>query len=155
MTGEERDRRDSRALEPELITDPQAKAVAEARNGFRQYDAAIGTIHSALDRGSFKLRPSLILGLQREALAGISSYAGNYRPGGVAIEGSKHEPAGAHLVPELIEGSYRRIILPKAVPCFSYGFRLRVCHFLSLASLSASRSTISRVISSFSKCVLP
>jgi hypothetical protein len=103
MTGEERDRRDSRALEPELITDPQAKAVAEARNGFRQYDAAIGTIHSALDRGSFKLRPSLILGLQREALAGISSYAGNYRPGGVAIEGSKHEPVGAHLVPELIE----------------------------------------------------
>ena len=76
MTGEERDRRDSRALEPELITDPQAKAVAEARNGFRQYETAIGTIHSALDRGTFKLRPSLILGLQREALAGISSYAG-------------------------------------------------------------------------------
>jgi len=62
MTGEERDRRDSRALEPELITDPQAKAVAEARNGFRQYDAAIGAINSALERGSFKLRPSLILG---------------------------------------------------------------------------------------------
>jgi Fic family protein len=90
MTGEERDRRDSRALEPELITDPQAKAAAEARNGFRQYDAAIGAIHSALERGSFKL-------------AGISSYAGNYRPGGVAIEGSKHEPVGAHLVPELVE----------------------------------------------------
>jgi Fic family protein len=103
MTGGERDRRDSRALEPELITDPQAKAAAEARNGFRQYDAAIGAIHSALDRGSFKLRPSLILGLQREALAGISAYAGNYRPGGVAIEGSEHEPVGAHLVPELVE----------------------------------------------------
>jgi Fic family protein len=103
MMGEERDRRDSRALEPELITDPQAKAVAEARNGFRQYDAAIGAIHTALDRGSFKLRPSLILGLQREALAGISSYAGNYRPSGVAIEGSQHEPVGAHLVPELVE----------------------------------------------------
>ncbi len=103
MTGDERERRDSRALEPELITDPQEKAAAEARNGFRQYDAAIGAIHTALDRGSFKLRPSLILGLQREALAGISSYAGNYRPGGVAIEGSKHEPVGAHLVPELIE----------------------------------------------------
>jgi Fic family protein len=41
--------------------------------------------------------------LQREALAGISAYAGNYRPGGVAIEGSKHEPVGAHLVPELVE----------------------------------------------------
>jgi Fic family protein len=103
MTSEERERRDSRALEPELITDPQEKAAAEARNGFRQYDAAIGAIQTALERGSFKLRPSLILGLQREALAGISSYAGNYRPSGVAIEGSKHEPVGAHLVPELVE----------------------------------------------------
>src|SRR5664280_634018 len=103
MTGEERNRRDSRALEPELIIDPQAKAVAEARNGFRQYDAAVGAIHSALERGSFKLRPSLILGLQREALAGISSYAGNYRPGGVAIEGSKHEPVGAQLVEDMCD----------------------------------------------------
>lgn len=103
MTGDERDRRDSRALEPELIIDPQEKAAAEARNGFRQYDSAIGAIQEALERGVFKLRPSLILGLQREALAGISSYAGNYRPGGVAIEGSKHEPVGAHLVPALVE----------------------------------------------------
>ena len=103
MTGNERDRRDSRALEPELITDPQEKAAAEARNGFRQYDAAVSAIQAALERGSFKLRPSLILGLQREALVGISSYAGNYRPGGVAIEGSQHEPVGAHLVPELVE----------------------------------------------------
>jgi Fic family protein len=103
MTSHERDRRDSRALEPELISDPQAKAAAEVRNGLRQYDAAIAAIQTALDRGSFKLRPSLILTLQREALAGISSYAGNYRPGGVAIEGSQHEPVGAHLVPELIE----------------------------------------------------
>jgi hypothetical protein len=31
MTGEERDRRDSRAFELELITDPQAKAAVEAR----------------------------------------------------------------------------------------------------------------------------
>ena len=70
MTGEERERQDSCALEPELITDPQAKAAAEARNGFRQYDAAIGTIQSALERGSFKLRPSLILGLQEGSLGG-------------------------------------------------------------------------------------
>ncbi len=103
MTGKERERRDSRALEPELITDPQERAVAEARNGLRQYDAAVGAIQAALERGSFKLRPSLVLGLQREALAGISSYAGNYRPGGVSIQGSEHEPVGAHLVPELVE----------------------------------------------------
>lgn len=103
MTDNERERRDSRALEPELVTDPREKAAAEARNGLRQYDAAIGAIQSALERGSFKLRPSLVLALQREALAGISSYAGNYRPGGVAIEGSTHEPVGAYLVPELLE----------------------------------------------------
>jgi len=97
------DKRDSRALEPELISDPIKKAEAEARNGLRQYDAGIKAIQAALDRSTFKLRPSLILGLHREALAGISSYAGNYRPAGVKIEGSKHQPPGAHLVPELVE----------------------------------------------------
>jgi Fic family protein len=95
--------RNSRALEPELISDPRAKAEAEARNGLRQYDAGINAIRTALETGSFKLRPSLILALQREALSGISSFAGNYRPAGVQIEGSKHQPVGAHLVPELVE----------------------------------------------------
>ena len=71
----EDNRRDSKALEPELIADPEKKAEAEARNGLRQYDAGINSIQTALDRGSFKLRPSLILALHREALAGISSYA--------------------------------------------------------------------------------
>jgi Fic family protein len=95
--------RHSKALEAELLTDPQAKAEAEARNGLRQFDYGIQTIQQALDRGSFKLRPSLVLALQREALAGISAYAGNWRPAGVEIVGSKHKPAEAHLVPELIE----------------------------------------------------
>src|SRR5262249_62240777 len=99
----EGDKRDSRALEPELITDPHAKAEAETRNGFRQYDLGIRAIQTALDRGAFKLRPSLVLGLHREALTGISLFAGNFRPAGVQIQGSKHEPVGAHLVPELIE----------------------------------------------------
>jgi Fic family protein len=30
-------------------------------------------------------------------------YAGNFRPAGVEIQGSKHQPPGAHQVPELIE----------------------------------------------------
>lgn len=97
------DRRDSRALEPELIKDPIAKAEAESRNVLRQYDAGIQAIQTALERGSFKLRPSLVLALHREALAGISMFAGNYRPAGVEIEGSRHEPPGAHLVPEHVE----------------------------------------------------
>jgi Fic family protein len=101
---DENKKRDSRALEPALISDPQAKAEAEARNGLRQYDTGLRAIQTALDRGGpFKLRPSLMLSLHREALAGISMFAGNFRPAGVAIEGSKHKPPGAHLVPELVE----------------------------------------------------
>jgi Fic family protein len=103
MTAAGNDRRDSRALEPELINDPVAKAEAEARNGLRQYDAGIKTVQTALERNSFKLRPSLVLALHREALAGISVFAGNFRPAGVEIQGSKHQPPGAHLVPEHIE----------------------------------------------------
>lgn len=95
--------RHSKALEAELLSDPQAKAEAEARNGLRQYDYGIQVIHQALERGTFKLRPSLILALQREALAGISAYAGNFRPAGVEIVGSKHKPVEAHMVPELVE----------------------------------------------------
>jgi Fic family protein len=103
MTLPKNEKRDSKALEPELIKDPQARAEAEARNGLRQYDAGIRTIQTALERPPFRLRPSLILALHREALTGISLFAGNFRPAGVQIQGSKHEPVGAHLVPELVE----------------------------------------------------
>lgn len=95
--------RHSKALEAELISDPVARAEAEALNGLRQYDYGLEVIKQAIERRSFKLRVSLILALQREALNGISAYAGNFRPAGVTIEGSKHEPVGAHLVPELVE----------------------------------------------------
>lgn len=97
------ERRDSRALEPELIADPVRRAEAEAANGLRQYDAGIAIAQEALDRGVFKLRLSHILALHREALRGISNYAGNFRPGSVEISKSKHSPPPAHLVPELVE----------------------------------------------------
>jgi Fic family protein len=101
----EPEQRHSRALEPDLIVDPQLKAEAEAKNGLRQYDLGIRVIETALERGpeNFKLRPSTILSLHREALNGISAYAGLWRPAGVEIQGSDHTPVGAHLVPELIE----------------------------------------------------
>jgi Fic family protein len=98
------DRRHSHALEPELIQDPIKRAEAEAANSLRQFDAGKGAAQEALDRGGrFKLRPSLILALHREALAGISSFAGNYRPSAVEISKSKHAPPPAHMVPALIE----------------------------------------------------
>lgn len=101
----ERNQRHSHALEPDLIADPKLKAEAEAKNGLRQYDVGIRIVETAIERGTaeFKLRPSTILALHREALSGISSYAGLWRPAGVEIQGSKHTPPGAHLVPELVE----------------------------------------------------
>ena len=53
--------RHSKALDAEIIKDPLAKAEAEARNGLRQYDFALQAMHSFIERGEFKLRPSLIL----------------------------------------------------------------------------------------------
>jgi hypothetical protein len=41
MSNESGDRRDSYALEPDLINDPQERAEAEARNGLRQFDAGL------------------------------------------------------------------------------------------------------------------
>lgn len=104
MPTRENDRRDSRAFEPELIRDELQRAEAEAKNGLRQYDAGIATAQEALERGSFRLRLSTILALHREALTGISVFAGNFRPGSVEISQSEHRPPGAHLVPQLVEG---------------------------------------------------
>src|ERR1700743_3856336 len=103
QTGQPRETRHSHALEPELITDPQKKAEAEAANGLRQYDYAIKAVYDALERTPFKLRSSLICSFQREALRAISAYAGVPRPAEVKILGSKHQPPGAHLVLELVE----------------------------------------------------
>ena len=96
--------RHSHALEPSLVSDPDEIARIEARNGVRQFDAVTEMIeHFCNPERTFKLRPSQLLHLHRIALEGLSSYAGNWRPAGIEIKGSKHEPVGAHLVPEEIE----------------------------------------------------
>jgi len=96
--------RHSRADEPSLIEDQIQKAQAEALNGLRQFDAGRSLILTALERGGpFRLRVSHLLGLQREALQGISQYAGNFRPAGVEIQGSKHQPPDNCFVPSLVE----------------------------------------------------
>src|ERR1700704_160256 len=98
------DERHSKAFDAELIADPVERAKREARNGLRQYDYVIEAIDHWLSSGrTFRLRPSLILQLNRIALEGISAYAGNYRPSEIKIEGSRHQPIGAHLVPEKVE----------------------------------------------------
>jgi Fic family protein len=97
-------RRHSKALEADLISDPDERARAEARNGLRQFDLGIKIVEDALAKGrEYRLRPSVVLALHRTALEGINAHAGNFRPAGIEIQGSKHTPPGAHLVPELIE----------------------------------------------------
>jgi Fic family protein len=97
--------RHSEAQEAEIISDPDLKAAREARNALSQFDLVVETIEEWTQAGRprFNLRPSLILGLHRSALHGISSYAGVFRPAGIEIMGSKHVPIGAHRVAEAVE----------------------------------------------------
>jgi Fic family protein len=96
--------RHSRARDVELISDPDKLAEQEARNGLRQFDEVVEIVECFQHKDRpFRFRPSQLLHLHRIALDGISSYAGNFRPSSIEIGGSKHEPPGAHQVPELIE----------------------------------------------------
>jgi fido (protein-threonine AMPylation protein) len=97
-------RRHSLPEDSERVDDPLERAKREAENGLRQFDLGLAMVEDAVAKGApFRLRPSAILALHRAALLGLSPYAGNWRPAGVTIQGSGHEPIGAHLVPELIE----------------------------------------------------
>src|SRR5215471_7933306 len=96
--------RHSKALEAEIVRDPDEQAKLEAVNGVRQFDAVTEMIeYFSHPERKFKLRPSHLLTLQRTALDGLSSYAVNWRPAGIEIGGSRHKPPGAHVVPEEIE----------------------------------------------------
>jgi hypothetical protein len=98
------DERHSKALEIELISDPELKARQEAQNGLCQFDEVIEMVNYWLQpERPFRLRISAILSLHRRALEKISSFAGLFRPGGIEIKGSKHAPPGAHLVAEKLE----------------------------------------------------
>ena len=104
MADEEGGDRKNKAASPVLITDPDERARKEAANGLAQYDAVVSMVEQSRDeRRPFKLRLSTILGLHRVALEGISSFAGNFRPSTVEIQGSKHEPIPAHLVAAHVE----------------------------------------------------
>ncbi len=104
MTGSDGIRRHSVADEPSLAGSEKERAAAEARNGLAQFDLGLRSVEDAIAKGDgFRFRPSLILVLHRQALEGLSSRAGNWRPADVRIENSRHQPVGAHLVPEMIE----------------------------------------------------
>lgn len=96
--------RHSIAASPSLVDDPIEEARRESENALAQFDQVLQMIDEVTRDGRpFRLRTSMILGLHRTALEGLSEYAGNFRPADVAIGQSKHVPPKAHLVPGLIE----------------------------------------------------
>jgi len=96
--------RHSKAKDVELIKDPDERARREAFNSLVQIDRVNNYILEAIsgDR-PFRLRTSIILDLNRCAVDGIEAYAGNFRPGGIEIGKSQHEPPPAFLVPSMID----------------------------------------------------
>jgi Fic family protein len=85
------------------INDPDGRARAEARNGLRQFDLGVNIVEDALTKGrEYRLRPSAVLALHRTGLEGIPSRVTSGLAG-IEIQGGKHTPPGAHLVPELVE----------------------------------------------------
>lgn len=96
--------RHSIPLSADLVTDPEEKAKRESLNAIKQAALVQEMVEAFIQPGRpFKLRPSTLLTLQRVALDGLSAYAGNWRPAGITIAGSKHTPIDAFLVPEEIE----------------------------------------------------
>jgi Fic family protein len=96
--------RDSVGHEPELLKDPIEIAERESENTLRQIDRVLDLIDEvARDKRPFRLRPSTILMLHREALQGLSRYAGTWRPSPVEIKKSNHVPPPESQVPELME----------------------------------------------------
>ncbi|MBR0726771.1 Fic family protein [Bradyrhizobium manausense] len=103
MMQPDKDHRHSRALEPEIVDEDAERKLLEVRNHLKQYDSAVKIVQSALERGSFKLRPSVILAIHRDGYSGLSAFAGTYRPGSALIEGSQFEPPAPWLIAELME----------------------------------------------------
>ena len=96
--------RHSRAESASLVADPIEKAKLEASNSLKQAERVRQYVLSFIDGDRpFRLRPSMLLDLNRCAIKGLDAYAGVWRPGGVEIGKSAHTPPGGHIVPELVE----------------------------------------------------
>lgn len=95
--------RHSEADGADILSDDMERAKKEASNGLVQAERVQQLILNVLDGRPFKLRTSTVLDLNRCAIEGLDAYAGNFRPGGVKINKSKHQPPDGHLVPELVE----------------------------------------------------
>lgn len=96
--------RHSKAEDAKLVEGEEAVARREAANALVQTEFVRNSVLAAIDGSrQFRLRPSVLLALNKCAIDGLSAYAGNWRPGAVKIEDSKHAPPEAGVVPALAE----------------------------------------------------
>lgn len=95
--------RKSEAEIPPLIEDPIALAKKEAENALVQFDWGMEEVERWIAGDQPRLRVSTLLDLHRKAMDGIDPYAGNFRPAGVAIRGSGHQPISGDDVPRYVE----------------------------------------------------
>jgi Fic family protein len=102
MTDEDRVRH-SKAEEAKVELGQEAIARREAANALRQADLVVTLVRESTTTAKFKLRPSTVLALNAEAVDGLTKYAGNWRPGPVAIGKSQHQPPDHKSVPRLVE----------------------------------------------------
>ena len=104
MPVDELTRRHSEAGQPTEVADPDEQARVEARNALRQYDHVVRIVRRvAQSPDKLRLRPSLILELNRLATDQLIPTAGVYRHMPMAITGSKHVPPDRVQVPELVD----------------------------------------------------
>jgi Fic family protein len=95
--------RHSQAESAVVKTDGIERAKTEAANGLRQAERVREYILMALDGRPFRLRIPIILDLNRCAIDGLDAYAGNFRPGAVAINKSEHQPPEHIQVPTFVD----------------------------------------------------
>lgn len=97
--------RHSSVEEPDLIDDPDEKALAEARNALRQFDIGMVLLEHWLDNKEKRprIRVSDLLYLNRFALEDINRFAGTFRTQAISISGSSHVPPPPVEVPTLCE----------------------------------------------------
>ena len=77
--------RHSQAASATLAANAEEVAKREAANALRQADRVREYILTALDGRPFRLRPSILLDLNRCAINGLDAYAGLWRPAGIEI----------------------------------------------------------------------
>ena len=83
-----------------LLADPAERRKRELKNGLRQYDLTSRLIREM--GAGFVLTPDVVCALNRTAMDGVRSDAGEFRGGPMYIDGSIHEPPSAAEVPELV-----------------------------------------------------